>query len=46
MRVSLGAVALVLQPKLEEVETLEYWDTYDAVLYLLTMEDKYKVRRG
>ncbi|XP_069971336.1 uncharacterized protein [Penaeus vannamei] len=42
MRVSLGAVALVLQPKLEEVETLEYWDTYDAVLYLLTMEDKYK----
>ncbi|XP_063611340.1 uncharacterized protein LOC134785022 isoform X2 [Penaeus indicus] len=42
MRVSLGAVALALQPKLEVVETLEYWDTYDAVLYLLIMEDRYK----
>ncbi|ROT72742.1 hypothetical protein C7M84_008857 [Penaeus vannamei] len=42
MRIPVGAVALALQPKMETVETLTYWNTFDAVLYLLDMEAKHK----
>lgn len=46
MRIPVGAVALALQPKIETVETLTFWNTFDAVLYLLDMEAKHKVRQG
>ncbi|XP_042856453.1 uncharacterized protein LOC122243056 [Penaeus japonicus] len=42
MRIPVGAVALALQPKIETVETLTFWNTFDAVLYLLDMEAKHK----
>ncbi|XP_063602176.1 uncharacterized protein LOC134778211 [Penaeus indicus] len=42
MRLPVGAIALALQPKMETVETLTFWNTFDAVLYLLDMEAKHK----
>lgn len=45
MRIPVGAIALALQPKMETVETLTFWNTFDAVLYLLDMEAKHKVRQ-
>ncbi|XP_045619453.2 uncharacterized protein [Procambarus clarkii] len=46
MRLSLGAAALAIQPNLQTVETLQSWDTYSAILYLLDMEAKQRSTNG
>ncbi|XP_053627236.1 uncharacterized protein [Cherax quadricarinatus] len=46
MRLSLGAAALAIQPSLKIVETLQSWDTYGAVLYLLDREAKQRKSNG
>ncbi|XP_069955220.1 uncharacterized protein [Cherax quadricarinatus] len=46
MRLSLGAAALAIQPSLKTVETLQSWDTYTAVLFLLDMEAKQRSTNG
>ena len=43
MKLSIGSVALMLQPKLRVVESDRNWNTYDAIAYILDMESKYKV---
>ncbi|KAK8384435.1 hypothetical protein O3P69_009321 [Scylla paramamosain] len=42
MRVSLGAAALLIQPKMEAVEVVASWDTTTAIMYLLDTEAKMK----
>ncbi|XP_050717512.1 uncharacterized protein LOC126999223 isoform X2 [Eriocheir sinensis] len=42
MRVSLGAAALLIQPKMETVKTLT-WDTNRAIMHLLDTEAKLKM---
>ncbi|KAL7637764.1 UNVERIFIED_CONTAM: hypothetical protein RMT77_011374 [Armadillidium vulgare] len=44
MRVTLGAAALVIQPKLRIVENRFYWSTLQAIQVLLEYEERYKVK--
>ncbi|KAB7503018.1 hypothetical protein Anas_11279, partial [Armadillidium nasatum] len=44
MRVTLGAAALVIQPKLRIVENRFYWSTLQAIQALLEYEERYKVK--
>lgn len=42
MRISLGAAALAIQPKMDTVESMLSWGTFEAILHLLNMEAKHK----
>ncbi|XP_045126796.1 uncharacterized protein LOC123513603 isoform X2 [Portunus trituberculatus] len=42
MRVSFGAAAMLIQPKMEAVEVVTSWDTTAAIMYLLDAEAKMK----
>ncbi|XP_064121560.1 uncharacterized protein LOC135226012 [Macrobrachium nipponense] len=42
MRVTLGAAAFAIQPKMAAVGSRLEWGTYEAILHLLDMEAKYK----
>ncbi|XP_068240697.1 uncharacterized protein [Palaemon carinicauda] len=42
MRITLGAAAFAIQPKMEEVECRLEWGTYEAIVHLLDMEAKHK----
>ncbi|XP_045126798.1 uncharacterized protein LOC123513603 isoform X4 [Portunus trituberculatus] len=43
MRVSFGAAAMLIQPKMEAVEVVTSWDTTAAIMYLLDAEAKMKL---
>ncbi|XP_066949306.1 uncharacterized protein [Macrobrachium rosenbergii] len=43
MRITLGAAAFAIQPKMAAAGSRLEWGTYEAILHLLDMEAKYKV---